>query len=152
MNLQDAKALAELLLEEYGLDQQGWTFDWHSLKKVAGRCNYVARLITLSHSYASHNDERLVENTLRHEVAHALVGPGQHHNQVWKRKALEVGCTAERCVSSETVYPMAKYTLSCSTCGKTYQFHRRPAGAKGCGVCSPRRFDPRFVLTVTQNW
>jgi SNF2 family DNA or RNA helicase len=37
------------------------------------------------------NDAELI-NTIRHEVAHAIVGPGHGHNEVWADKAREIGC------------------------------------------------------------
>ena len=38
-----------------------------------------------------------VRDTILHEIAHALVGPGHGHDAVWKRKCREVGARPERC-------------------------------------------------------
>ena len=36
-----------------------------------------------------------LNDTLLHEISHALVGPNQGHNNIWKKKALSIGCTGK---------------------------------------------------------
>ena len=47
--------------------------------------------------FAATADEAEIEDTLLHEIAHALVGRRHHHDAVWQAKAREIGCSARRC-------------------------------------------------------
>ncbi len=52
-----------------------------------------------------------VKNTLLHEIAHALVGPGHRHNRVWRQKAREIGCDAK--VTHNLNFSEARYRVGC---------------------------------------
>jgi predicted SprT family Zn-dependent metalloprotease len=93
MKLQDAKALTELLLEETGLTEAGWEFRWTHENRVHGRCVWKDKVIELSTRLTSANTETVVEDTIRHELAHALVGAGHGHGPVWQAKAVALGAT-----------------------------------------------------------
>ena len=49
--------------------------------------------------FAATADDAEIEDTLLHEIAHALVGRRHHHDAVWRAKAREIGCTGQRCHS-----------------------------------------------------
>ena len=53
-----------------------------------------------------------VKNTLLHEIAHALVGPGHRHNRVWRQKAREIGCDAK--VTHNLNFSEARYRVAVS--------------------------------------
>ena len=36
-------------------------------------------------------------DTLLHEIAHAIVGPGHAHDAVWQTAARRIDCKAKRC-------------------------------------------------------
>ena len=38
-----------------------------------------------------------IRDTLLHEIAHAIVGPGHGHDALWQTAARRIGCTAKRC-------------------------------------------------------
>ena len=132
----------------------GCKFVWTRAVKQFGHCRYrngrvehiaVSRPLTLA------NDWTVVRNTVLHELAHALVGPGHHHDYVWKRKARELGCSDERCYNNGrdglVVNTVAlRYTMYCEKCGDKLGYRaRRSAGAsythRGCGG------KVKFVLT-----
>ena len=73
--------------------------DWHirlttdSNSRFLGLCSHKDKCIILSaHHIDIHPSEEVI-NTIRHEMAHALVGSGNGHNEVWQSKAKEVGCS-----------------------------------------------------------
>jgi len=113
------------LLDEFGLTEQGWTFDLSNEKNTLGCCHYDKKRIVFSTYYIDIPWEE-IEDTIRHEIAHALVGSDHGHDAVWKRKCLEVGARAERCAPKE-IKSAAKYNyvLRCSCCnrevGKRYR-------------------------------
>lgn len=105
--------LAKMLLTQSGLAAQGWTFRLNNNRSRLGVCRYRGKSIELSVFHLTSPDKEIM-NTLLHEIAHALVGPGHGHGPVWKRKAIEIGCTGERCGKMEAP---AKYTGTCVKCG-----------------------------------
>lgn len=61
------------LFAEHGL--VGWTFGLAAPKRRLGVCKYRRKRIEVSEFYARHNPDAAVLETLRHEIANALVGP-----------------------------------------------------------------------------
>lgn len=60
-------------------------------------CDYSAKAIILNAHHVDLHDEKEILNSIRHEIAHAKC-PMEGHSDVWKAKALEIGCyRAEPC-------------------------------------------------------
>lgn len=123
MRLEDAQALAELLLEKHEL--RHWKFRFDNARTRNGLCRYSAMTIQLSAPRTLTRDEAAVENTILHEIAHALVGSGHHHDYTWEKMAKAIGCDGRRC-SADVVQVSSKWTGYCPHCPKTFPFHRRP--------------------------
>jgi len=82
------------------------------------------------------NDEARVENTIRHEIAHALCDRKDMHNAKWRRKAIEIGCDGERCYDSNKVETIeGKFVYQCPICKRHIHYHRRKRKSTACGVC-----------------
>src|SRR5688572_6617188 len=109
MDFITAEKMAKQLMALHGLNE--WNFKWIKTISIAGRCNYPKKLIMLSCKIVLINDESNVRNTILHEIAHALT-PGKGHSKEWKRKAKEIGCTAQRCGGFISPY---RYIAKCST-------------------------------------
>ena len=75
-------------------DLSDWSINFDNAKRRAGACIYSKRELTFSVHFLRNSSEREIYDTLLHEIAHALVGPKNGHNNVWKKKALDIGCTA----------------------------------------------------------
>jgi predicted SprT family Zn-dependent metalloprotease len=152
MTLSSAKELAIKLMTQHGLIQKGWTLDFDNAKKRLGLCSSVNKKIVLSSCYVLLNEEHVIKNTILHEIAHALVGCEHGHDNVWKRKAIEIGCDGNRCASSKVVtVPQTKYTAICKKCGHAHNRHRMPKKTSSCGACS-NTFDPERILVYKQNY
>lgn len=121
------KHLALDLLHEYGLAQQGWTFQWDSAKRRAGACNYQTRTISGSRYILPMATDEEVRETLLHEIAHALT-PGHSHGAVWRRKLIEIGGTGARTHRMETV--KGRYDVMCENCGVVGNRHQRQGSWK----------------------
>jgi len=62
------------------------------------------------------------DNSLMHEIAHALAGPGVGHGQKWKDICVQIGAKPERCYDSDdTNTPEMKYYAVCGACGRKHE-------------------------------
>ena len=104
----------------YGLTQKGWGYEFDVSKSRAGQCRYRTKTIGLSRYYVNHKSitDNQVKNTILHEIAHALT-KGHNHDEVWRQKALEIGCDGKKCWQSTTEYYKYKYS-----CGKGCEMGR----------------------------
>ena len=164
MDLLKAKELCLQLMSKHGLtEEKGWKFEWLRSKRFAGKCITVGSrktvgftstgrrikvstgttnggIIQLSSIITSIHTEEQVLNTILHEIAHGLT-PGHGHDEVWRRKAIEIGCDGKRCFSiseelSEIKYPIVAI---CCKCGKKHHMSRMPKQDRWC-KCLGRTF------------
>lgn len=142
MNLNEAKVLACELMQQHGLLDSGWYFEFDKAKCRYGCCFYSLKKITLSAPLTEIRDESWVRNTVLHEIAHALVGRKNGHNEVWRAKAIELGCNGSRC--SDDVSLKGKWKAVCPNNHIFYR-HRKPKRKSSCGKCSPV-FDTKYLL------
>lgn len=150
MNLSEAKQLTIELMTEHGLIASGWSFDWNNRKRAFGVCNYTKKTIFLSKALTPSLKVEAVTNTILHEIAHALVGRSHGHDNVWRRKALEIGCNGQRC-SNHVVDIQSKYEAECVCCGHKHKAHRQPKRTSWCR-CTNRRFKQEEALKFVQNY
>jgi predicted SprT family Zn-dependent metalloprotease len=97
MNLIRAERLANRLLEEYGLTYRGWEFGWNRQIHAFGVCHHERVTIYLSKILIPKLTVAQTENIIKHEIAHALVGPDHGHDEVWRHQAIIIGCTGNTC-------------------------------------------------------
>jgi hypothetical protein len=53
---------------------EDWSFQFDHATQRAGCCNYQTHVISLAHAYARAAPDVAIDDTLLHEIAHALVG------------------------------------------------------------------------------
>ncbi|MEK9763194.1 MAG: SprT-like domain-containing protein [Deltaproteobacteria bacterium] len=139
MELRGVKLLAERLLNEHELFDKGWRFSFDRAKRRAGSCKFSNKEITLAKAYAEQENYKEIKNTILHEIAHALVGPKHGHNEIWRQKALEIGCDAERC--HYVVFSKPKYKLTCiNRCFEVarYRVNQNFLKSRICSKCKSR--------------
>jgi predicted SprT family Zn-dependent metalloprotease len=125
------------LMHRHGLHD--WSFGFNRRLRSLGLCVFHRKVIELSVHLIERNGPEEVLDTILHEIAHALVGPGRGHDAVWKRKCLEVGAVPKSCSQAEM--PEGRWRAKCKTCGTLFHRHRRPKRLKGwfCGDCGSER-------------
>jgi len=85
--LETVEKLALELMKEHNVSHYnfkfgyGWTY--------AGMCTEIS-IIVQYNFVLKHNIEE-IKNTVLHEIAHAIVGPGVGHHIEWQNKAKELG-------------------------------------------------------------
>lgn len=156
MNLHEAKVLAIELMQKHDLINNGWRFEFNNRKRSLGLCNQSTKTISLSTIFTSQLPESYVRNTILHEIAHALVGCGNGHNYIWRRKAIEIGCNGERCANLRSegieLNMESKYKATCKHCKKVYHSHRKRKRASSC-PCSPKSgYDSEYKLEFVQQY
>src|ERR1700722_17840393 len=87
--IRQVRQLAYDLMAQHGL--LAWTFAFNRRKSSLGLCLYELRTIELSVFFVIRNPHEEIVDTILHEIAHALVGPGHGHDAVWKRKCQQIG-------------------------------------------------------------
>ncbi len=132
-----ARNLALELMARHGL--RGWAFGFNRRKQTLGLCRYVVRAIELSIYFVDRNGMDEVRDTILHEIAHALVGPGHAHDATWRAKCVEVGARPERCGLADM--PAGRWQARCGGCANLFSRHRRPRRLRGwfCRACGPER-------------
>jgi predicted SprT family Zn-dependent metalloprotease len=115
---------AKETLQKHGLLELGWKFKFDNAKQRLGSCSHSRKTITFS-MYYTHISREEIEDTILHEIAHALIGPEHGHNFHWKQKAREIGAKPER-LADPTIKTSAKhnYVIKCPNCGWQVQRHR----------------------------
>ena len=152
MELARAKQLARQLMDEHGLNDiplritngkrylGSCTFrvSRSAITRMFGETRYQLECIKLSRYVVTLNDENEIRDVILHEIAHALVGAEHGHDAVWRRKAIEIGCSGRR-TSKTANMPKGRYKAECS-CGKVYYKHRKGRNVLRtnywrCGIC-----------------
>jgi predicted SprT family Zn-dependent metalloprotease len=124
MNIYQILDLANATIAEYGL--YGWKAELDNGKKRAGACHYSRRVLSFSqHILPNASDEDVLE-TIRHEVAHAIVGHSAGHGPAFKRQLIEMGGTGRRTHSMAT--PELRWKATCPTHGAIGTRRTRPQG------------------------
>lgn len=118
--------LAASLLDEHGLTD--WSFDIDRATSRAGACHHFQRAVLLSNGHCIKANSENIRDAILHEIAHALVGPRHNHDQVWRSKALEIGCSAR--VTTKMCFECGKATKTqrkrniyvCTNCGRDVSY------------------------------
>lgn len=143
MKIQDAEKLAKDHIKNILGD--GWKFRWDRSKKRFGCCHWNMKLITLSKELVELNEVGEVEDTILHEIAHALAGARHGHDKVWKQKCIEIGARPEMYYSTKIVtQPEPRYLLICNNCGRVKGAYKKRNCS--CGKCSGGVYNPNYRM------
>lgn len=140
--LHRVRVWAEALIDQH-LDAS-WSFAFDNAKKRAGQCDYTRKRLTLSRYLSARYDDDANHQTLLHEIAHALAGPGAGHGPTWRRIARDLGYVGGTTHHGETATELAPWVGSCPSGHLAYR-HRRPTRPASCVKCAPR-YDERYLF------
>lgn len=134
MDLDKAETLALELMTQHGLRSIGWYFRFDKARRRYGCCNYGTRAISLSRPLTLIGREEDVRDTILHEIAHALT-PGSGHNRVWRRQALAIGCSGQRCSVAKNKLTSGGWVGKCPG-GHQHRLFRKPTCTYSCRQCT----------------
>lgn len=142
--LDSVARLARELMVKHQLSQ--WSFQFDNGTKRGGCCNYATQLVSLSHEFAKRVSDDEIRDTLLHEIAHALVGKEHGHDEVWRAKALQIGCSARRCHDLQFTPP--RYIVKCEQNCWVATAERRRRGV----VCTRCRGKVLYLTYTEERW
>lgn len=134
-----AREHAEHLLAHFGLAEKGWTFRWNRRRQKLGMCYFpvpgIPGRIEVSIYHAEHGDFSAVDDTIRHEIAHALAGKDAGHGPAWQTMCVVTGAQPER-LAHTTAIP-GNWSAACPTCQLQYHRVRQPTTSRlwFCRLC-----------------
>ncbi|SRR5690606_22628645 len=142
----------------------GWHVEFDRAKRRLGICKWKVngrkvRIISLSRYYALEGGWSLMEDVVRHEIAHAIdfeTRGKSDHGPRWQEIARRVGADPTRLYDGDDVNsPPSKYVGICLHCGAEQPFYRRVSRAYACPACCRKhargRFSERFRLRIVER-
>lgn len=142
MKKSEIARLARALMNQHGYADV--PFEWGNTKRRLGAAFFdregTPKKMQLSALIMPHLNEDEIRDVILHEIAHFNAGRAAGHGYLWRQAARAVGARPERtsdAVPQWVKERMAKYVLTCKTCGEESYMYRRPKGARyrhvGCG-------------------
>ena len=119
-------------MQLHGLRRAGWTAKLANAVP-GGACHYTKKWILLSRLYVRAASAAELDDTILHEIAHALVGPHHHHDAVWRAKARAIGCSGDRCHTVQFSPPRWIVACAAGCFTRTAHRRRRRAVCRRCG-------------------
>lgn len=149
--LREVESRALALMEHLGqqwlgtpLSTLGWTFHFDRARVRLGRCLFrqrgvYVRALSLSQHHAAAGWTAEVEDTVRHEIAHAI--DFEHrgtssHDAIWKAWARLCGAKPKARAGERIADPEAPWRAHCPTCSYTLPLYRRPGRRYVCPDCT----------------
>lgn len=92
MDRNTASKLLHAELDKHSLNDWGIRLTSDPNQPFLGLCSHKDKCIIINaHHVDIHPDAEII-NTIKHEVAHAIVGSRHGHDAIWANKAKEIGC------------------------------------------------------------
>ena len=127
------RALAETEMLEH-LEDREWSFGFDSGRRRAGLCSYNDKRITVSKYLSLVHSIDDVMQTVKHEIAHALVGPKEGHGKKWLATAKRIGYRNETYTGQEIAKAYAPYRGLCPN-GHEHFRYQKPKRLYSCHHC-----------------
>lgn len=155
MNATEARALARKMMDDNGLGQ--WKVEINDNKSRLGYCDYMRNTLAFSTFFFNQENAReMFLNTVRHEMAHAIVGPlVKAHGSEWRAACRRLGGVARASTLVKVDDSEFSWVGRCP-CGKGIKRnHRKPQSfswtCRSCGEVLSWTHNGRPVVVNTRN-
>lgn len=139
---QEHVRLAERIIAELAPDYR-LKVDTRAIRRL-GQTRYALREIGIS-KHVFDMDTPILEDTVRHECAHARIGPGYGHGPVWKREAIRCGCRPRSHTKiSDDAMPKAPWVFTCAKGCKGTRYRAPKQSLRMYGACGKHRMPIRW--------
>ncbi len=155
MELKQAEKYANGQLVAHGLAKLGWKFKWDKrATKRFGQCRFYHKEIGVSAQLAELNDAVEVQDTILHEIAHALAKVRGHddarHSHVWKAICVEIGAKPMQYYSNKIALPRGRWSGVCPKCNQVFERTRKAKNAMFHRPCNIRG-QYKFAIVWSEN-
>lgn len=149
-DLVSVQYLAQRLMADHlGHLPTTWQFRFDHARRRAGACHHDRAVITLSRHITELGSLDDAEQTVLHEIAHALCGKRENHSARWLATARSIGYIGSTRHTGPTPDHLARWIGTCAA-GHSIVRYRRPRNmVASCSQCHPR-FNTAFVITWTE--
>lgn len=154
MDVNEFLSFARDVMNEHGLEKLGLELD--RATRRLGACHFLRFKdgtkypvkITFSRQHVEKTSQKVMLDTLLHEIAHALTPNDQGHGRLWVAKCKEIGLTSPtRCTSLGEESLIKTFHVICPNCGiiGTRKAFRKPSGrcCRGCKTTVSYREIPK---------
>lgn len=124
-------------------DARFYEMQWSRAKRRLGACHYDIPAIKVSKPLAELNSLDTMRDVVLHEIAHAQVGPGHGHGEVWRRAARSLGALDRAC--QPATLPEAPWRLVCDCGGLNHPRYRRTKMQGRYALCCGKQ--PYYIKT-----
>ncbi len=127
-----------------------WAFSWIKTKRTMGVCDYQLRTVSASSVYVGRASVEQLEDTVLHEVAHAIAGYSAGHGLAWQAACVRIGAEPKRLFDASSISPPCTWTMDCPSCdGPQRKLFAKPRSRRqeSCIHCSGGKFNYDFLLT-----
>ena len=144
------EAFAAAKMAEHLPADELWAFTWIKTKRTLGICDYRLRTVSASSVYIGIATVEQLENTILHEISHAIAGYSAGHGLAWQSACVRIGAEPERLFDASSISPPYTWTMNCPSCdGPQRQLFSKPRSRRreSCGHCSGGKFNNDYLLT-----
>ena len=99
--LHTVAATARELMDLHGLSD--WALVYGESQRRLGLCKHKDQLIRIALHHALDDEDHDIRDTVLHEIAHALAGPGHGHGARWKEIAARIGASPASAKQTKSV-------------------------------------------------
>ena len=108
-----------------------WNVKYSLNTGFAGITLFSDRTISLSVPFCMVSEREKIEDTVLHEIAHAMAGIRAGHGLQWWVVAREIGCDATKCTSA----PLPPKWIGECGCGNQWKLQKAPSKSYRRGKC-----------------
>lgn len=147
MDRTKAVQVTKELLDKHGLTDYKVRITTDSRANFAGKhYEFPYKMIVLNGLMIDAQPEPEIMNTIWHEVAHAIVGNKEGHNEIWAAKAKELGC-----LSTGGCAPVPPHILDAIRAGHLVEIDYEIVKEKRVQITEEDVIKPKYTVTRLQD-
>jgi SNF2 family DNA or RNA helicase len=148
MDRNTATKLCRETLDKYNLKDWGVRLSTDANSQFLGLCLHSDKCIILNAHHIDTHPTPEIEDTILHEVAHAIVGPGHAHDATWTTKAMEMGVNN---LSGCSTLSLSPQIINAIRSGAKIEVSFEEAMIQRQVTVEEKVFKPKYTVTRLQD-